>query len=207
MMAYSKLKHNTKLPESYHQAFLNEICVSMSHTKKDVLKRHYKKLILLKRKNYLNERFNFSKESILVFETLSNKLTAMQADIIAKYNDLTEKLETELISNGGQFTDYNIKLNIQFLCNTIDDDIDVLFSSEHILWGNFKDEHTLELVNKNYADYECLNEYKIQFAHFNQSRLFHHLIMESPLALQDILLLDEIWFDIKVDYQMIHSLK
>ena len=206
-MDYSKLKHNTKLPKSYHQAFLNEICVSMSHTKKDVLKRHYKKLTLLKRKNYLNERFNFSKESILEFETLSNKLKAMQADIIAKYNDLTEKLETELISNSGQFTDYNIKLNIQFFCNFISDDIEVLFESEQILAGDFKDADTLELVNKNYADYECLNEYKIKFAHFHQSRLFHHLIMESPLALQDILLLDTIWLDIKVDYQMIHSLK
>jgi hypothetical protein len=206
-MAYSKLKHNTNLPESYHDAFLKEVCVAMKHTKKNHLMRLNKKRILFNRKHYLNQRFDFSNEAVLAFETLSNKLTLMQADIIAKYNDLSARLETELMSNGGHFTDYNINLNIQFFCNTISDDIDVLFESKQILNGDFKDADTLELVNKNYADYECLNEYKIQFAHFHQSRLFHHLIMESPLALQDILLLDEIWFDIKVDYQKIHSLK
>ena len=206
-MTYNKLKHNTKLPEKYHNAFLKEVCFTMSHTKKDYLKKAKEKLILYKRKYYLNKRFEFSNEAIIAFETLSNKPITRQADIIDKYNNLTLKLETELISNGGKFTDYNIKLNIQFFCNFISDDIEVLFESEQILAGDFKDADTLELVNKNYADYECLNEYKIKFAHFHQSRLFHHLIMESPLALQDILLLDTIWFDIKVDYQMIHSLK
>lgn len=206
-MTYNKLKHNTKLPEKYHNAFLKEVCVIMNNNKKVYLKKAMEKLILYKRKSYLNKRFEYSNEAIIAFETLSNKLTTMQADIIDKYNNLTSKMETELISNGGQFTDYNIKLNIQFFCNFISDDIDVLFQSEQILNGDFKDADTLELINKNYADYECLTEYKERFSHFHQSRLFHHLLMESPLALQDILLLDEIWFDIKVDYQTIHKLK
>lgn len=206
-MDFSKLKHNTKLPESYHQAFLKEVCPSMRRTKKDYFKRLTKKEMLFKRKQYLNKQFEFTRESILAFETLSNKLTLMQADIITKYNYVTDKLETELQSNGGLFSDYNIRLNINFLCYTIDDSIDILFESDHILTGDFKDKNTLQLVNKNYADYEVLNEYKKQFSHFHQSRLFHHLIMESHLALQDVLVLDEIWFDIKVDYQMIHSLK
>jgi hypothetical protein len=206
-MAYSKLKHNTKLPENYHNAFLKEVCVTMSNTKKDNLKKLNKKQVLFSRKHYLNKRFDYSNDAVLSFEILSSKLTAMQADIIAKYNLLTKKIDAELISNGGQFTDYNIKINIQFFCNTIDDNIDVLFESEQILCGDFDNDHTLELVNKNYADYECLNEYKKRFSHFHQSRIFHHLLMESHLALQDILLLDEIWFDIKVDYQTINSLK
>jgi hypothetical protein len=142
-----------------------------------------------------------------MFEILSNKLTHLQADIIRKYNNLEEKINTELISKDSDFIDFNIKLNIRFFCNDLDDDIDVLFESDHILTGNFTNEDYSELVNKNYSDFECLNEYKIQFAHFHQSRLFHHLIMESHLALQDILLLDEVWFDIKVDYQSIHLLK
>ena len=207
VMSYSILKHNTNLPESYHNAFLKEVCVAMRHTKEDNLKRLNKKQVLFNRKHYLNKRFEYSKDAILSFEILSSKLTLMQADIIAKYNLLTKKLDAELITNGGQFSDYNIKLNIQFFCNTIVDSIDVLFESEQILCGDFDNEHTIELVNKNYADYECLNEYKKRFSHFHQSRIFHHLLMESHLALQDILLLDEIWFDIKVDYQTIHSLK
>lgn len=204
---FDKLKHNTKLPQSYHNAFLKEVCVAMRHTKEDNLKRLNKKQVLFNRKHYLNKRFEYSKDAILSFEILSIKLTAMQADIIAKYNDLSRKLETELISNGGQFSDYNIKINIQFFCHTIDDNIDILFESEQILCGDFENEHTLELVNKNYAVYECLNEYKKRFSHFHQSRIFHHLLMESHLALQDILLLDEIWFDIKIEYQTCHVLK
>lgn len=204
-MNYSQLKHNTKLPVSFHKAFLNEVCFIIN--KKDYLKKAKIKQALFNRKHYLNKRFYFSNEAILAFETLSDKLTLMQADIIAKYNDLCTKLETELKSNSGQFSDYIININIQFFCNTIDDDIDVLFESDQILIGDFNDADTLELVNKDYADYECLNEYKKRFSHFHQSRLFHHLLMESHLALQDILILDEIWFDIRVDYQTIHKLK
>jgi hypothetical protein len=188
------LKHNTKLPETYHQAFLKEVYFDWSKYKKVDFKKHQHKMKLINRKNYLNKRFVFSKKNVLMFEILSNKLTHLQADIIRKFNNLEEKINTELISKDSDFIDFNIKLNIRFFCNGLDDDIDVLFESDHILTGNFTDEDYSELVNKNYSDFECLNEYKIQFAHFHQSRLFHHLIMESHLALQDILLLDEVWY-------------
>ena len=207
-MTHDKLKYKTKLPESYHQAFLNKVCITKQYSTKDTIKKdRNKKMMLFKRKQYLNKRFRFDKESISAFERLSHKLTSMQAEIISKYNYLSERLNAELIKNGGLFSDFNINLNIMFMCNSLGDDIDLLFESEQIFYLNLIDEDDLELINKNYADYECLNEYKKQFSHFHQSRLFHHLVMESHLALQDILMLDEIWFEIKVDYQVIHSLK
>lgn len=203
----NNLNYNTKLPITYQQAFLKEVDCGLNNNKKENLKKQQHCSKLLKRKNYLNNRFVFNNENVLKYEALSLKLTAIQANTIVKLNVINENIKVDLITNENLFTDYNICLNIQFHCNSIADTVDVLYQTDSLIYNNLEDLEYLEFINKNYASIESHSNYKRQFSHFHQCRLFHHLICESHLALQDILLIDTIWYDITVDYQTKYNLK
>jgi hypothetical protein len=197
------LKHGTKLPNNYHQAFIKRFeDIDMVKRRRDVQKDLKARFLLLKRKSFLNKRFEYTPENMLKFEALSNKFTEVQNDIHEKYFDIDRKAKCELIENGGKFNDieFSDSFIINFICDV--EDIEEIYSSGIIYNPTIYDDKTaFEHETQDYSDYEVLTDYKNKFKHFFQSRLFHHLVHESHLALQDILLIDRVWIDISVQCQ------
>ncbi|MHB8261018.1 MAG: hypothetical protein ACYDCN_05340 [Bacteroidia bacterium] len=204
---HNLFKYNTEVPDKFHQAFIKTFLlekpieeIKKEHKKKDVFRS-----LLYKRKRILNNKFEFTKENVLKFEALSNKLNAIQAQILSKHRIIVDKAREGLIENGGTLIDLEVDISIQFYieCEEAIDPIYEMNDIDCVLSARLLDDaDTLEHINANYADYEIdWGEAKRQFAHFHQSRLFHHLYHEGYLALQDILLITTVWYDIIIEHQ------
>ena len=165
--------------------------------------------LLKKRASKLNNNFEMTVDVIKKFTQLNNILFDTENQIF----DACIKIESDILNEhkwNYSITDYEIDINIVFYSNEIIEankeiEIDYLWRSTSIL--SFVKPHMVEfgLSKTNWINFQrdyghCFSVWN-KFNLDNFTRSFYELCNNSPLAYEDILKIDNIWWDIDVSYQ------
>lgn len=181
--------------------------------------RHKSKVLSLhERKNHLNKRFEFTDENLLKIEIINELL---QDKLLKAYNT-AEVLEEELICkqhlNENFISDYKIEFRLSLFSKEkysgIQDlDGNSFFTYEPSLLFFYKRnenctqqdiyEYKVSLKSTNYNDHPIGHPLHSQHHHL----LLHDLEDHTILAWQDIIDIDEVWFEVIVNVQNISEMK
>ena len=194
--------------------FLNHL-LELSGELVDYKKQRKEQEALKNRSSELNEKFIFSDDAICKLNKLNTILREMEGIIYEKCC----RLEADILKRNKTafpFTDYEIAINISFYSTSFDEKYKEYQTAE--IWSNKygldfrKKEFRLNGSPKTnwknfdakfYIDNDITNVY-IK----NMTRSFYELITNnSPLAFEDILQIDKIWWDIKIEYQYMEEFK
>lgn len=170
------------------------------------------RLRLLDRKCSLNKTFYFSTENISKLEKL-NKILKTKEDLIFKQ---CCRIEEEIFKNNEKqetpFTDYEIDVSLSYFSSSVmkayeiynNDITDLICESNYALTFRKKENERLCLVKSNWLYFNRDFGSSLEFNRFqfkDITRSFYELIENSYLALDDIIQIDKIWWDIEVLYQ------
>ena len=197
---------------SYEKNFLDQATIGYSDFRR--YRPKSKVLSLHERKNRLNKKFEFTAENLRKIEKINEVL---QYKLLKAYNT-AELLEEKLLSiqylNDNFISDYEIGFTLVLFSKEkysgIEDmDGQPFFSYEPLLLpfykrnGNCTQEDIVEnkesIKSTNYNDYPI--EHPLHYQHHNL--LLHDLEDHTILAWQDIIDIDEIWFEVVIRVQNI----
>lgn len=217
-MTYNKFKNNTKLSESHNVTFFNylkESSMTISKLTIDFKKDIPKNKLLAERRRFLNSRFKFTVEAIDKLSRL-NDILKQKEDLI--YENCRQLEEDYFLHNTKKtpFTDYEIRIEMSFYSESIinrykEFELDYIYTSQFILHYNQKENVKDNKVprtnwvyfNRDFGHLESYNKFGFPMI----SRSFYELTERSILAYEDILQIDQIWWDIKFDYQYMEKIK
>lgn len=164
-------------------------------------------IILAKRERELNKKFVFSAEVIEKIKKL-NTLLHNKQKLIRENSKHILILQEELLAKG-LIDDYNIDTELQLY----NDDYYIKWNEETFDGNPFYTDYTLHLFEHldkdeiffadNWNEFISIKNHPLRNEHF--CYLFKHISNSHYLAWEDILRIDDIWIDIKIDYQ--YSLK
>ena len=197
---------------SYERNFIDQATIGYSDF------HHYrpknKVLALHERKNHLNKRFEFTDENLLKIE----KINEILQDKLLKAYNMAEVLEEVLISNmqlkENFISDYEIEFRLSLFSRKKYSEIEDLdgnpfFNYEPLLLYFHKrnenctqqdiDQYKDSLKSTNYNDHPISHPLHSQHHHL----LLHDLEDHTILAWQDIIDIDEVWFEVILNVQNI----
>lgn len=201
---------------SYERNFVDQATIGYSDFRRYRSKSRV--LSLHERKNQLNKKFEFTAENLLKIE----KINELLQDKLLKAYNIAEVLEEELICkqhlNENFISDYEIEFRLNLFSREkysgIEDlDGNPFFTYEPLLLFFHKrdsnctqqdiDDYKDSLKSTNYNDYPIGHPLKYQY----HSLLLHDLEDHTILAWQDIIDIDEIWFEVIINVQNICEVK
>ena len=190
----------------FEDIFLKQLRINAGDIVREKDNLHEK--LLHERKFHFDKEFELSKEAIQSLTKLNNILRDKELII---YQDC-KKLEAEILQKSkNNFSDYEINIYIDLYSSSISNtfkkyDLDFIYSDNTFL--NFiKKEFTIKNGRyNNWTDFELPNSHPF-YAKIPICRSLYNLIEYSYLSLTDILLIDRVWWDIKVEYQYMEKLK
>lgn len=192
---YDLFKYNTEIAEELHEEFLKS-CIA----EKKVPFNELNQGILKQRKEILNKNFVFSEKNLSIMELMLQNFNNLQYEIINKHLYLLRKAKPELIENGGNFTHIEYDIYVSFYFQELVGNYYPIYESNEIFYTQIECTDDVMIETNTYFGYEDSTELDLKLYRLGMNRLFFHLYHESHLALQDILMIDLVTFDIKVSY-------
>ena len=169
---------------------------------------------LYKRKKLLNEKFVWTEEAIERIRQLNQKIFDEEKLLYKEYEARKKELEERESANDSFLTDYNLDMEINLSIYTFDDYVDGEWAEPTT--GSIYDILNDRLCKKsgmiarmNYFDHDLLNwnvmigkagkYFENDFIHYAFYCMYDH----TSLAWEDILKINSIWSEVKIDYQRI----
>lgn len=178
----------------------------------DFKKERNKRIKLCERKHRLNKNFDFSPENIAKLKKLNDILITKEDLIFTECCRIERDIFKINAQQGTPFTDYEIDVFLSYFSSSImkayevyDNDItNLILESNYALSFTKKENEDLGLAKSNWLYFKTDFGSSLEFNRFqfkDITRSFYELIENSPLAFEDIIQIDKIWWDIKVLYQ------
>ncbi len=159
-----------------------------------------KEQFLFARKRVLNKQFKFDAKQLKQLIKLNKYLTVKQNEILEICSKLNKQLAKQVKTKNNWFHDYEIEIYMAFNNEQYEDPI---YESKCILHYSKNSK-----INKDLGYRGNFNDRQETHPLYKQTHcyIFHHLYDHTSLAWQDIININETWFEIVVRYQLIEKL-
>ena len=154
--------------------------------------------VVLERNSLVNKHFKINTEVSNQLQKLNSKLRLEEKRIFPFYRNL--KLENEKLVREKIIDDFNLEVIISSFSDNHYKDLDSQLKGNSIIQTNcnfmlHQDEN--EYLEEDWKEF-ALNEPLLNFKHCYS---FHHLYDHTDLTWYDLSFIEDIWLEIKVDYQ------
>lgn len=154
--------------------------------------------VVFERNSLVNKHFEINTEVSNQLQKLNSKLRLEEKRIFPFYRNL--KLENEKLVREKIIDDFNLEVIISSFSDNHYKDLDSQLKGNSIIQTNcnfmlHQDEN--EYLEEDWKEF-ALNE---PLLNFNHCYSFHHLYDHTDLTWYDLSFIEDIWLEIKVDYQ------
>tara|TARA_R110000868_G_scaffold146772_2_gene367762 strand:- start:1916 stop:2479 length:564 start_codon:yes stop_codon:yes gene_type:complete len=153
--------------------------------------------IISKRNENINKQFEFNESDIAKLELLNTKLLLEEKRIFPFYKSLLKE-NNNLVAKG-LIDDFNIHLIVTFYRTKYYEDL--FPESEHDFIVETPCDFMMRQDKDHYVEDDWRETHMIKLSHFKHCYTFHHLYDHTELLLFDVCQIDDVWLDLKVDYQ------
>ena len=168
-------------------------------------------LNLLKRKYQINNQFRLTNSRVNQLKKINNLFIKKEKQLIKSCNSI-EKYTLSLIKQSKYvISDYEIRISIDYYSDEISKRYPE-FEFDYVYCDDFnmmytKKEFTQNEPNNNWIGFVAPKSLRTVYEKMDVCRTLFNLIEYSYLSLQDIMLISDAWYDIKVVYQFHTEIK
>lgn len=166
--------------------------------KKDLKLYKEEKKWIKERNSFVKKNFEFNETSITKLQELNKKLRLEEQRIFPFYRKLIQ--DNKKLVQDKIIDDFNLAVVISTFSNKHYRDLDPELEGNSIIET---DCHFMRLQEGEVYFEEDWVDYSVPdcFRNFKHCYSFHHLYDHTDLTWYDLMIIEDIWFDIKIDYQ------